>query len=124
MVSSDQVARDLLNADTTGKLTATTQENMLRVVMPIRSPRYWAKEDVKAIRLKSGKVLATQIIIFPDAPVDFKILTDPAVTIDGKIRVNEQFQTGIEGVFALDAACLPVPRSGPTRPDKQACPRT
>ncbi len=112
VVSSDQIAQDLLNADTTGKLAAAAQENMLRVVAANPIAEILGEGDVKAIRLKSGKVLATQIIIFPDAPVDFKILTDPAVTIDGKIRVNEQFQTGIEGVFALDAACLPVPRSG------------
>ncbi len=51
-------------------------------------------------------MLATQIIIFPDAAADMKLFTDPAVTIDGKIRVNEQFQTGVEGVFALDAASV------------------
>lgn len=105
VVSSDQVAQDLLNADVTGRLAAATQENMLRVVAGNPIAEILGEGDVKAIRLKSGKILATQIIIFPDAPVDFKILTDPAVTTDGKIRVNEQFQTGIEGVFALDAAC-------------------
>ena len=112
VVSSDQVAQDLLAADTTGKLAAAApaspaggQENMLRVVAGNPIAEILGEGDVKAIRLKSGKVLATQVIIFPDAPVDFKVLTDPAVTTDGKIRVNEQFQTGIEGVFALDAAC-------------------
>ena len=104
--TSDQVAQDLLAADTTGKLTAATQENMLRVVAGNPIAEILGEGDVKAIRLKSGKVLATQVIIFPDAPADFKLFTDPAVTIDGKILVNEQFRTGIEGVFALDAACV------------------
>lgn len=106
VVLSDQVAQDLLNADTTGKLAVAAQKNILRVVAGNSIAEILGEGDVKAVRLKSGKVLATQIIIFPDAPVDFKLLTDPAVTTDGKIRVNEQFQTGIEGVFALDAASV------------------
>ena len=105
VVTSDQVAQNLLKADTTGKLNGAAQENNLRVVAANPIAEILGEGDVKAVRLKSGKVLAAQIIIFPDAPVDFKLLTDPTVTTDGKIRVNEQFQTGIEGVFALDAAC-------------------
>ncbi|HBO97267.1 MAG TPA: hypothetical protein DE315_07605 [Candidatus Omnitrophica bacterium] len=112
VVTSDQIAQDLLNADTTGQLTGARQENKLRVVAANPIAEILGEGDVKAIRLKSGKVLAAQIIIFPDAPVDFRVLTDPAVTTDGKIRVNEQFQTGIEGVFALDAACVPRQEAG------------
>jgi len=104
VVSSGQVAQDLLAADTTGQLSGAAKENKLRVVAANPISEILGEGDVKAIRLKSGKVLAAQIIIFPDAPVDFKLLTDPSVTVDGKIRVNEQFQTGVEGVFALDAA--------------------
>ncbi len=112
VVSNDQVAQDLMAANTTGQLTGAAKENKLRVVAANPIAEILGEGDVKAIRLKSGKVLAAQIIIFPDAPVDFKFLTDPAVTTDGKIPVNEQFQTGIEGVFALDAACLPHQEAG------------
>lgn len=105
-VTSDQITQDLLAADTTGKLAGAAQENKLRVVAGNPIAEILGEGDVKAIRLRSGKVLATQIIIFPDAAADMKLFTDPAVTIDGKIRVNEQFQTGVEGVFALDAASV------------------
>ncbi len=105
VVSRDQVAQDLLAADTAGKMSEAAKENKLRVVAANPIAEILGEGDVKAIRLKSGKVLAAQIIIFPDAPVDFKVLTDPAVIVEGKIPVNERFQTGIEGVFALDAAC-------------------
>lgn len=118
VVASDQIAQDLLNAEITGNLAGAApaspagrpaspesgQESKLRVVAGNPIAEILGEGDVKAVRLKSGKVLATQIIIFPDAPADFKLFTDPAVTIDSKIRVNEQFQTGIEGVFAIDAA--------------------
>ncbi len=105
VVSSDQAAQNLLAADAAGQLTAAVKENTLRVIAANPIAEILGEGDVKAIRLKSGKVLAAQIIIFPDAPVDFKVLTDPSLATDGGIRVNEQFQTGIEGVFALDAAC-------------------
>lgn len=111
VVSNDQVARDALNAEITGNLAGAAPaspesgpESKLRVVAGNPIAEILGEGDVKAVRLKSGKVLATQIIIFPDAPADFKLFTDPAVTIDSKIHVNEQFQTGIEGVFAIDAA--------------------
>ena len=111
VVTSGQIAQDLSAADPTGKLTGTAPaspadgpESKLRVVAGNPIAEILGEGDVKAVRLKSGKVLATQIVIFPDAPADLKLFTDPSLTIEGRIRVNEQFQTGIEGVFALDAA--------------------
>mgnify|MGYP001606062931 FL=1 len=104
VVSSGQIAQELLNADASGKMTAAVQEKKLYMVAGNPISEILGEGDVKAVRLKSGKVLATQIIIFPDTPADFKLFTDPSLTIEGKIRVNEQFQTGVEGVFALDAA--------------------
>ena len=111
-VSSDQVARKFLDSDAGGKMTAAVQEKRLRMVAGNPIAEILGEGDAKAVRLKSGKVFAAQIVVFPDAQADLKLFIDPAVTIEGGIRVNEQFQTGIEGVFALDAACLPVQRSG------------
>ncbi len=68
--------------------------------------------DVRAVRLNSGKVLASQIVIFPEARGDFRLFVDSPLKLESKICVNEQFQTGLEGVFAVDAACLP---------DRQVC---
>ncbi|MBI5415577.1 MAG: FAD-dependent oxidoreductase, partial [Candidatus Omnitrophica bacterium] len=112
VVSSDRVAREFLDSDAGGKMAAAVQEKRLRLVAGNPITEILGEGDAKAVRLKSGKVLAAQIVIFPDAQADLKLFIDPAVTIEGGIRVNEQFQTGIEGVLALDAACRPVPRGG------------
>lgn len=63
------------------------------------------ESDAKAVRLKSGKVLACEIIGFGKVTPDFKILNDSGLEMKGKICVNENYLTNMEGVYALGNAC-------------------
>jgi len=58
-------------------------------------------QEVKAIRLDSGKVLACQMVIFPDAPLDLRIFKNSEIMIDGQIPVKECFLTRCPDVYAL-----------------------
>jgi len=58
--------------------------------------------EVKAVRLKSGKVIAAQVVLWPDAPADMKIFKDTELPAQGKLAVNANFQTDISNVFAAD----------------------
>ena len=61
--------------------------------------------DVKAARLESGKVIAAQLVIFPDAREDFKLFADSPLKINKRICVNAQFKTNIDNVLADHEAC-------------------
>ncbi|MBI4308776.1 MAG: FAD-dependent oxidoreductase [Candidatus Omnitrophica bacterium] len=59
---------------------------------------------VKAARLKSGKVIAAQAIVFDDVRPDVRLLEDSGLTDNGRIAVGEFFNTAAPDVFACDAA--------------------
>ncbi|OGX08118.1 MAG: hypothetical protein A2Z88_09320 [Omnitrophica WOR_2 bacterium GWA2_47_8] len=61
--------------------------------------------EAKAIRLSSGKVLATQLIIFTDVNLNLKFLSETPLTINKSIVVDAQYRTNLKNVFACDWAC-------------------
>ncbi len=48
--------------------------------------------EVKAVRLKSGKVLASDCVLFDEARVDLRMLSEPTLTDDDQICVEECFK--------------------------------
>jgi len=60
--------------------------------------------EVKAIRLKSGKVLAAEMVIFAETPPDLRVFNETGLETGERIWVDSSFKTNLEGVFALDHA--------------------
>jgi NAD(P)H-nitrite reductase large subunit len=58
--------------------------------------------EAKAIRLKSGKVIGAEMIIFPDSGADLKVYTDAGLAANKGLTINQNFQTSNENVYALD----------------------
>lgn len=81
------------------------EEGKLRFLKEYPIVEILGDEDVKAVRLQSGKVLATQMVIFPNTPGDFKLFVDSPLKINKKICVNADFKTNIENVLAVHEAC-------------------
>ncbi len=48
--------------------------------------------DLKAVRLRSGKVLACDTVIFDEARADIRMLSEPTLTEDDKICVEDCFK--------------------------------
>ena len=48
--------------------------------------------EVKAVKLNSGKVLASDIVIFDEARADIRMLSEPTLTDDDKICIEECFK--------------------------------
>lgn len=57
--------------------------------------------DVKAVRLKSGKVLAAQMVVFEDMREDWRIFSENELQVTNRFEVNEFFETSIRDVYAL-----------------------
>ncbi|MDO8580375.1 MAG: FAD-dependent oxidoreductase [Candidatus Omnitrophota bacterium] len=61
--------------------------------------------EAVAVRLQSGKIYAAQTIIFPEAPIDLRLLKETPLQVTERISVNSCFQTNVENVFAIDQLC-------------------
>ena len=61
--------------------------------------------EVKAVRLKSGKVLGAQAAIFTDLLPDLKLFKDTDLQCQEQIFVDNNFRTNVANVFAVDQIC-------------------
>jgi len=80
------------------------QEAGLRIITENPVSEILGESDVKAIRLKSGKVFAAQAVILSVSQVDLRLFKDTELHFDQQIPVNANLQTNIENIFALDKA--------------------
>ncbi|MCA9405027.1 MAG: FAD-dependent oxidoreductase [Candidatus Omnitrophica bacterium] len=60
--------------------------------------------DAKAVRLRTGKVLASQAVIFDAEQPDVRVLKDSPLEADGTVSVNASFQTALDHVFVIGPA--------------------
>ncbi len=67
--------------------------------------------EVKAARLKSGKVMAAQAVVFDVATPDLKILADSGLVHEGRLPTQAFFNTAQASVFACGHASSGYPLS-------------
>lgn len=77
------------------------EEISIQVILDNSIAEILGDADVKAVRLKSGKVLAGEMVIFTDMLPDFRIFADTELEIDQRILIDSSSKTNIEGVFAF-----------------------
>ncbi len=61
--------------------------------------------NLKAVRLKTGKVIATDIIIFDNIAPELRMFKEAGLNINQGICVDERFNTNIKNVFACSLVC-------------------
>ncbi len=82
-------------------------ERGLRMITDNSITEILGDTETKAVRLKNGKVLATQMVIFSDLGHGLKMFQNSELSLDQGIRVNENFRTNVEDVYALgEIACI------------------
>ncbi len=91
--------------DTMKGLEKTLEDNGIRLFTQNKVVEILGDGDMKAIRLKSGKVIACQMFIFSDVKPDLRVFEGSTLEMNERIFVNETFRTNLENVYALDQAC-------------------
>ncbi|MBF0387664.1 MAG: FAD-dependent oxidoreductase [Candidatus Omnitrophica bacterium] len=85
-------------------------EHGLRVVDDNTVEDILGEGDVKAVRFKTGKVMACETVIFEEALPDLRFLAGTDLLIRERICVHVNMLTNIPDVYAADAVMeLPVP---------------
>jgi NAD(P)H-nitrite reductase large subunit len=87
------------------KLNEGFAEKKLSIVSDNGVTELLGEKDIKAIRLTSGKVLATNFFIMGDAPEDLRTFADQDLKTGRGICVDESFRTNIENIYAIDVFC-------------------
>lgn len=100
-----RILSGVLNEEALNVVRNLVEEAGVRLVEDNEIAEVLGDTEAKAFRLKSGKVLAAQLVLWPDAGADLKLFKESELQCDEKIPVNAQFQTNISNVFALDDLC-------------------
>ena len=105
VVSSQEKLEALCDAETRERLQDEGSPQGLRCVAGSEVTEILGDNDVKAVRLSSGKVMASQMVVFADAPMDLKLFKDTELNFGDRIPVDAVYQTNIKHVYAVDTVC-------------------
>jgi len=75
--------------------------NGLHIILDNEIVEILGDSDVKAVRSKSGKVLAAQMVVFENVREDWRIFSENELQVTDCFEVNESFETSIKDVYAL-----------------------
>lgn len=102
VIQNEYLLSSLIDRDPAEILAKHLQDNGVRIIKENSISEILGDNDVKAVRLKSGKVLAAQAVLFDEVSLDLKLFADSLLKIDSGIPVDAGLRTNLENVFALD----------------------
>jgi len=93
------------DAEVTDWLVEQWSQNGLRIMRGNLISEILGDKAVKAVRLSTGKVFSAEGILFVECDEDMRLFSDLNIQMEVKFHVNEQFQTNVDGLFALGHVC-------------------
>ena len=102
VIPQDHQVLAQLDPQVVGTILRSLEEKGIRVYPENDIVEILGNGEVKAVRLKSKKVIATEIVIFDHTKVNFRFFTDTPLKINEKICVDHFFRTNLQNVYALD----------------------
>ena len=97
---------DIFDEETGLLLKQILESKGIRVFSENTVEEILGEGEVKALKLKSGKVLACDAVIFDEATADIRMLSEPTLTDEDKICIEECFKPSVmplaPAYFGLD----------------------
>ena len=94
--TTDQEYRDGLTAVMSKRNVSLLIDNPIEEIL--------GDSDVKAVKMRSGKVYASQVVVLDEARLDLRIFSEGLETEAERITVDECYRTNIPHVYAVDYA--------------------
>ena len=94
----------LVSKEVSEKMTAALEQKGVHIFYNNTITELLGDGEAKAVRLTSGKVLASDMTIFEDLREDWRIFAESELNIDKQILVDEFFQSNLPQAFAVDTA--------------------
>ena len=102
---SDRIFSKILDEKISGEVRGLLEAAGVRIFEDNAIAELLGESDAKAVRLKSGKVLAAQAVLFTKGKADVRLLKDMDIELtEAGIKVDAGFQSSVEGFFAVDQA--------------------
>ena len=98
---SDSVMPHMLNDEMSNVMMTLIESCGIRVIRRGRVQEVLGENDVKAVRLNIGKVIAAEMVIFPDALPDFRMYSSAGLEVQDRIHTDQRLRTNIDGIFAV-----------------------
>ncbi|MFA5059854.1 MAG: FAD-dependent oxidoreductase [Candidatus Omnitrophota bacterium] len=105
VVSSNDILASMVEEEASRVLAQQLEKNNVRIIKENKIQEILGEGEVKAVRLKTGKVLACQIAIIGNTKTDLRLFAESVLQIQNGILTNGEFQTNLENVFAADTVC-------------------
>jgi nitrite reductase (NADH) large subunit len=106
IVSTETILPELLEPEMGRKVAEILEDrnDKLRIICGNTIAEMLGEGEARAVRLKTGKVLATQMVILGDLQGDFRLFADSPLNIHNRICVDNRFRTNVDNVFAVGCA--------------------
>lgn len=101
-IPSDCIAPDVFCRGISDLLILLLEQQGVRIIRNATVREVLGEQDAKAARLSIGKVIAAEVVIFPDAPADMRFYERGGLKVQDRIVVDEYLRTNCDGVFAVD----------------------
>ncbi len=102
VTSEDQVMSGILGEDGARLLFKLLEKRGIRVFTGSAIEDILGDVELKAVRLKSGKVLACEMVVFDDVAPDLRFLAESDLVVSERITVKATMQTNLPHVWAID----------------------
>lgn len=96
---------EIIGQDAADLIVKELEANGIRIICGNAIAEILGEGDVKAVRLKTGKVIAVQAVVAGGALPDLKLFADTALAPETGLVTNHDFKTNLNHVFALDHVC-------------------
>lgn len=100
---SDRIRPDCFNEAVSNTILTLLEHGGVRVIRQTRVQEILGEQDVKAVRLNIGKVIAAEVVVFPEALPDLRFCSGSGLELNERIVTDALCRTSVEQVFALDA---------------------
>ncbi len=97
---------DYIEDDVAQWILKSVADLRLKIICDNQIAEILGDSDAKAIRLKTGKVVAAPMVIFENTKPDLRLFADSDLKITDKIIVDENYMTNLAHIFAVDTVAL------------------
>ena len=94
---------ELLGEDLAARLGVLGEKNGLRFFLNSGIEDVLGDAEVKAVRLKSGKVIAAEMLVVEGVDPDMRLFADSDLLVRDRICVHTNMRSNVPSVYAIDA---------------------
>jgi NAD(P)H-nitrite reductase large subunit len=103
--AEDRILANILDAETSLQLQKLLELRGIRVLSANPVEDIIGDTELKAVRFKSGKVIAADMVVLGRVEPDLKFLAEGDLIVAERVPVSSAMRSSVTSIFAVDAAC-------------------